>query len=580
MFSSRRFNVAKCVMLTALVIFSGSSARAAEIHVSNLNDDGPGSLRYAIALANSGDNIVIDVTGTITLAGGGQLVVNESLTITGPGAGDLAISGNDAHRIFYIQPDALVTISGVTIRNGHASPISSYGGGIHNNRGTVTLIDSVVTNNISRSAHGGGIYNTRFGNVTLDNTIVSNNVGATTGGGIHNGGVLTLIESTVADNTAWGHGGGIYNSSYGEVTLIDSSVSGNTARDFFGGGIYNFLGLVEITDSIVSNNNSHSHGGGIYNSRGELSLTNSTVSSNTADTNSSGGIYNVDGNLVLTNSTIANNQATRGDGITNWGYDATLTVTNSTVAYQDGHGIFNAFGTTTLANSILAGNVNESLGLEQNCGNDHGGTIYSQGHNLSDDDSCNDFLTSASDLNNPVAGAGLDPAGLQNNGGPTQTIALVTGSIAIDAVPSSDCTVITDQRGFSRPQGDGCDIGAYELLVENTPLIIDIKPLKEPNSIYPGSPQKIPVAILTTADFDALQINPLTMRFGPDAAPEFHETGHVKDVDGDGDIDLLLHFDTRDTGIQCGDADATLTGETSGGQGVTGTDSINTVNCR
>lgn len=111
------------------------------------------------------------------------------------------------------------------------------------------------------------------------------------------------------------------------------------------------------------------------------------------------------------------------------------------------------------------------------------------------------------------------------------------------------------------------------------PVTIDIKPGSDPNSINLYSRQRIPVAILTTDTFDALDVDPLSTAFGPDGATEFHRRSHVKDVDEDGDMDLLLHFNTQETGIQCGDTEATLTGETLTGLAFTGTDAINTVNC-
>ncbi len=88
-----------------------------------------------------------------------------------------------------------------------------------------------------------------------------------------------------------------------------------------------------------------------------------------------------------------------------------------------------------------------------------------------------------------------------------------------------------------------------------------------------------PVAVLATETFDALGVDFETVGFGPDAATESHGRSHVKDIDGDGDMDLLLHFNTPETGIQCGDTGATLTGETYDGQAFAGTDSIKTVKC-
>jgi dipeptidyl aminopeptidase/acylaminoacyl peptidase len=111
-------------------------------------------------------------------------------------------------------------------------------------------------------------------------------------------------------------------------------------------------------------------------------------------------------------------------------------------------------------------------------------------------------------------------------------------------------------------------------------VAIDIKPGSFPNSINPKSKGNIPVAILTTEDFDATTVDPLSVEFGPYGATESHGRGHIEDVDGDGDDDLVLHFRTQDTGIQCGDTSASLTGETFGGQMIEGSDSINTVGCK
>ena len=111
-------------------------------------------------------------------------------------------------------------------------------------------------------------------------------------------------------------------------------------------------------------------------------------------------------------------------------------------------------------------------------------------------------------------------------------------------------------------------------------VAIDIKPGSFPNSINPRSKGVIPVAILTTDSFDATNVDPLTVVFGPNGAVEAHGRGHIEDADGDGDLDLVLHFRTQETGIQCGDTAASLTGETFGGQLIEGSDSISTVGCK
>lgn len=110
-------------------------------------------------------------------------------------------------------------------------------------------------------------------------------------------------------------------------------------------------------------------------------------------------------------------------------------------------------------------------------------------------------------------------------------------------------------------------------------VAIDIKPGSFPNSINPRSKGVIPVAILTTDTFDATTVDPLSVVFGPNGAVEAHEQGHIEDANGDGDLDLVLHFKTQNTGIQCGDTAAALTGQTFSGQAIEGSDSIVTVGC-
>lgn len=113
-----------------------------------------------------------------------------------------------------------------------------------------------------------------------------------------------------------------------------------------------------------------------------------------------------------------------------------------------------------------------------------------------------------------------------------------------------------------------------------TEVLIDIKPGSYPNSINLSSKGEIPVAILTTDTFEATQVNWASTLFGPNGAIESHGRAHVRDVDEDGDMDMVFHFNNQDTGIQCGDTEATLTGETFGGQAFVGTDAIKVVKCR
>ncbi len=133
-----------------------------------------------------------------------------------------------------------------------------------------------------------------------------------------------------------------------------------------------------------------------------------------------------------------------------------------------------------------------------------------------------------------------------------------------------------------------CSVTEYEIFYDPDTTVtlsakliigIDIKPDDDPNSINPKSKGVIPVAILTDPNFDATTVDVSTLVFGPGGAQPKHN-GHIENVDGDGDDDLMLHFNTQDTGIQCGDTGMSLSGAILGGQAIEGSDSIVTVGCK
>ena len=364
------------------------------ITVTNLNDSGAGSLRDAIANASPGDTINFNIAGVITL--GSTITISKDLTVIGPGASNLAISGNNSVLVFAIDLYTRVTMSGLTITKGFTSASGGWGGGIVN-KGVLTLTNCVITSNSAgptTNGVGGGIFN-YLGPLTLNNSTVSGN-SAARGAGVWNNGnaSLTVTNSTVSGNTATQDGGGIDNAG-GVVTIVNTTVSGNSAPD--GGGIRNDLS----------------------------------------------------GTLNLSYSTVTGNSSSNGGGISILG-NSTLTVKG-----------------TLLTNGPSANCINA------------GGAVVSDGFNLSDDNSCTSFLAQVGDKNGVPAG--LDPAGLQNNGGPTQTVALLDNSPAVNAVPVSSCTdvngktVTVDQRGVIRPVGAGCDIGAFELVFDDDSGLAQLK---------------------------------------------------------------------------------------------------------
>jgi hypothetical protein len=138
---------------------------------------------------------------------------------------------------------------------------------------------------------------------------------------------------------------------------------------------------------------------------------------------------------------------------------------------------------------------------------------------------------------------------------------------------TSECSASTP---FPSSGGRGDIVIASPVLT----IPIDIEPGSFPNSINPGSQGRIPVAILTTDTFDGATVDPTTARFGRNGTEAAPVQSALEDVDGDGDIDRILHFKTQDTGIQCGDTVASLTGHSLGGQAIGGSDSVNTVGCK
>lgn len=348
--------------------------------VMNTADSGPGSLRQAIINANTNPgadtiNFQAGLTGTITLTSGQLPTITENLTITGPGAPVITVSGNHASGIFEIASGVIVAISELTIGNA----FHFAGGGVLNNGGTLSVSNSTLSG--SSSSAGGGIANLG-----------------------------------------------------GRVTITNSTFSGNTAS---GGGIFNQGGTVIITSSTISNN-SAAGGGGIFNQGGTVTVTNSTISNNSATLGGfamGGAIFIDSGTVNIANSTLSGNLAINGGG-----------------------GIRVIGGTVNIKNAIVA----NSTGGD--CSVAGPGTLNALGVNFSTDGTCPGFTQ--------VTAAQLNLGPLQDNGGPTKTHALLSGSVAIDAV--TDCTdvagnpVTQDQQGLMRPidgNCDGiaqCDVGAYE----------------------------------------------------------------------------------------------------------------------
>ena len=485
---AKRAALSSGAALGAVVLFA-PAADAATFTVNSLADPGDGTcdadectLREAIedADAAAGADVVTfqsGLTGTITLTAG-DIEIDDAVSIQGPGADTIAVSGNDNSRIFYAdgvdEDEMAVTISGLTLRDGNA-----FRGGAVSSRDTrLTIADSVLTDNYA-SNDGGAVFNVE-GSFTLTGTTVSDNAADKYGGGLDiedNDAADVLIRDSRITGNAGNEGGGImlydlnrgtdYEADGGQefgATIQRSTISGNTAADQ-GGGIYledayYNGGAVTIEDTTIADNDAVNEGGGIFKGGADgnetdkvLTIRNSTASGNSSGT-TGGGIYlDDDDDLVTTiaNSTIVDNDATTsGGGIYRLGTD-------------------DAAGTETvdLSSTIVANNSAPDGDLADNEGPPEGSFVL--GFSLVEDPGAATVTESPAGSN--ITGTDPQLGPLANNGGPTATHAPAAGSPAVDAGAANG--LAGDQRGAPRTQdqpdvpnrqgSDATDIGAVEL---------------------------------------------------------------------------------------------------------------------
>ncbi|MDQ2783404.1 MAG: IPT/TIG domain-containing protein [Chloroflexota bacterium] len=458
-----RLLAALLLLLLALPLGPATTVRAAgtTYYVGSLIDDAgiptgacinasntTCTLRDILAIAGNGDTIHFDAyasSGAYRLGTGanqGTLTITHSVTIAGPGSDKVAIDGGfnvathtQGTIVFMVNSGVTATIRADFVLTG---PV------YHQNR--LPCKQKHRVNRISNRSSG------------LEITHGNNqNVG---GGGIYSLGTLILTNDLIDHNNTLDIGGGVDSDGGTSVTVTGCTFIGNTAGSY-GGGISVTFGSASITNSTFSTNSAMYGGGGIYfEDSVPSSVTNSTLTANSVTAYGGGGIYIFNGYITLANDTIVNNSAVApgGGGIYDGGQS--LTITSSTIAMNHvnangvGGGILSAgFAPVTVANAIIANNDAGNCARSAPTGG-----ITDGGHNLQfGDASCGVTIP----VNDPL----LDPGGLSNNGGPTQTIALLPGSPAIDAVPATGANCpTTDQRGIARPQptGGACDSGAYE----------------------------------------------------------------------------------------------------------------------
>jgi hypothetical protein len=484
MFFRGRLELRPALIGVCLLVALPALCQAQTLVVSNLDDAGPGSLRQAITEANGlvGAEIKFTVTGTIILESTLPAIAT-TMTISGPPAPGITISGNNAVRLMEVGVEGSLTLDNLTLINGLSvgSPNGGTGqAGAILNRGILAIHHCTLANNVAKggsiggSATGGAIVNNAF--VEIDGSTFTANQAL----GVQGGGPLPIPGS--------GRGGGIYNN--GTLIVTNSTLQGNVARGGFPSGGAN--------------------GGGVLNNGGDTNITNATFSGNQS-----------------------NSIETSGGAIESFG------------------------GTVKFKGTIF------TTSQFENCA----GSLTDAGYNLADDSTCN--FTMATSQVKTAAEIALDPMGLQNNGGTTQTIALESGSVAINQIPIGSCTDLftddplsVDQRGYDRPgqKGGNCSIGAYEFQSKpsidcseaqaSKPILLALGPIFFPEQVTgvtnPNGPFGISVSGVT-------QSKPVPRFFCPDAKVNGQTTYVRANNQGRGGLEYQIGFTATDrkTGDSC-----------------------------
>ena len=486
--------VKRLIVLAGLMAMAVQPVSGAVLKVRNLDDDGKGSLRQAIQNAANQDRIEFQVCGHIQLLSG-ELLIDKDLIIEGPSSGEVVIDAGGNSRIFNLSPQgAEVTLRHLKLVNGKdlngggavisagdltiedceiwncaSSEYTEFGiygglgGGVLNVGGKLKINRSTIMGNLSYAGGGVAIVD---GTLYISNSRVDGNVGGVAGGIEVQNSLLTLISSSVSSNLSSvdaagiefylsctasvercqfvhnraGLGAAAILTDYGcNIALGDSMFLDNIGDYGDGGAIKNWE-VMSITGCTFAGNRVYyyedlSQGGAIYNG-GLLTVENSTFSGN--GSGFAGGAILNSYQLTLRHCTLTENQSRYGGALSTLDYPEIVSL---------------------VENTIIAGNIGTALDLPAP---DFFGTITSLDYNLIGQLS-NGTLNGPTEhtlfgtLENPLH-ALLGP--LQFNGGPTPTHLPLAGSPAIDA---GSCTGLNvDQRGYYRPVGAGCDIGAVE----------------------------------------------------------------------------------------------------------------------
>ncbi|MGB5485806.1 MAG: choice-of-anchor Q domain-containing protein, partial [Lysobacterales bacterium] len=432
-------------------------------------------------------------TGLLTLT---RTVISENVVVSGNGGGAIYSQGVDAELILSNSTvsdnisgtaagggiRSLVSASGLggiatltdTMVTGNSAPgVNGWGGGIDNN-GTMVINGGEISGN-SANLDGGGIHTAR--SLSVDGTVMANNTAGRRGGGVANNiGMVVIIQTEIAGNTAVEDGGGIYhtgtNAENSVMTIQSSLIRENVAQNN-GGGLWSYR-PVQLSDTRIVGN-AAADGAGVHHSNNDFTGTNCTIAENLASGNG-GGMHITARPVMLDSCTISGNQAVMDGGGLHLAssfadlFGVNLTVSGNTAGATGGglrnlQGVFHLVNTTVAANLATVGGglsnaqaatnrILDNTLVAGSTGGDIEGLYTDAGHNLVQDGTGVIHVTSLTE----------DPLlqSLADNGGPTMTHALEPGSPAIGAGNCANDSILVDQRGVERPQPPGCDIGSFE----------------------------------------------------------------------------------------------------------------------
>jgi predicted outer membrane repeat protein len=438
----RRLAAVLFLAVVCLALGRASGAHAALVVVMNTDDSGPGSLRQAIDDATTGTGILFaqSIQGqTIELHS--PLVIDSTMSIDGSDA-RMTLKAVNHTRVLETSSD--MNLANLNVEGGE-SP--DKGGAILHTSGQFNFHNSSVKNSTA-DTDGGGIYVATGGDAILDEVVIDGNSAGRNGGGIYaeTNVSMDITLVTITNNHATGNGGGVFleqNSATFEVVTI----ANNTAA--MGAGIFSngFFGL----DGTLDGNRATDAGGAFYINAGDA---------------------------VLRNTTISGNSAADGGGI-EMQPGATIEMFSGTITQNSGGGLHLSGGTLKIETTIIA---EQTTG--PGCSLELGVVVTSSGYNLSTDTTCP--LNQPTDIQRGFANLG--PLTLDPQDAHVKTQAPQEGSDALNRIqidpdahiagdgPSDHSvrcgvTLAIDARSVLRPQGPGCEIGAYEAIQTRLPRV-------------------------------------------------------------------------------------------------------------